>query len=424
MKLFKWQREFFFLNAKRFNTLPAGRRTGKTRGASNSALIMAYSQDLKVLWVDVYYNNIADYYKNYFLPELEEAFPIEKNFVIEGKTKLPIYHWDAGKKILTFKGGYSKGFVKFGSSDNPKALEGASYDRIIINEMGIVIKAKPMIMKESLMPMMLESDTAQLFAVGTPKGQYTKDGEGENDYYKMHQRALQRDGDYQTMQLDCTVNPKVSLKALALMLEEYGGENTKLARQEVFGEFVEFGGDCLYPELNWYDVEIKPEDVEYKIGFIDFAGSGKDYLCFCIAYLVGTQWFIVDVYHTQEDTMVTLPNCVIKAREHGLNEVIVETNGGGAVFYNEMLKNMMEDDTIVQPMRVKGQKETRIINQKINVMKFMNFRRMKAHTEQYDKFLLHILSYETGVKNQVDDAPDAVSSLSKYVYAKFNYLYR
>ena len=73
-------------------------------------------------------------------------------------------------------------------------------------------------MKESLMPMMLESDTAQLFAVGTPKGQYTKDGEGENDYYKMHQRALQRDGDYQTMQLDCTVNPKVSLKALALML--------------------------------------------------------------------------------------------------------------------------------------------------------------------------------------------------------------
>ena len=107
-----------------------------------------------------------------------------------------------------------------------------------------------------------------------------------------------------------------------------------------------------------------------------------------------------------------------------LNEVIVETNGGGAVFYNEMLKNMMEDDTIVQPMRVKGQKETRIINQKINVMKFINFRRMKSHTEQYDKFLLHILSYETGVKNQVDDAPDAVSSLSKYVYAKFNYLYR
>ena len=132
----------------------------------------------------------------------------------------------------------------------------------------------------------------------------------------------------------------------------------------------------------------------------------------------------MDVYHTQENALITLPNCIIKAREHGLNEVVVETNGGGSMFHKGVQKEMIDDDILVTPLKVKGNKETRIIEQKLNVMKFMNFRRMKTHTEQYDKFLLHILSYETGVKNQVDDAPDAVSSLSKYVFSKFNYLYR
>ena len=413
MKMFKWQYEFYFQNAKRYNVNPAGRRTGKTDGGARGGTTMI-CQGLNGLWVDVVYKNIKRYFDAYFKPRLEES-------------NIP-YHWDKTDKILTVYAdselNHEIGRLVFGSADRPDTLEGFAYDFIIINEAGLVIKQKPDIFKESIFPMMLENKNSKCFAIGTPKGQYTKEGNDKNDYYKMYLKAQEGHKDYQCMQLASNVNPIVDDEQFKSLLEEYGGEQTKLARQEVFGEFIEFGGDCLYPELNWYDIEIKPEYVEYKIGFIDFAGSGKDYLCFCIAYLIGSNWYIVDVYHTQDDTLITLPNCILKAREHALNELVIETNGGGAIFYNEILNRMLDDDTIVTPMRVKGNKETRIIEQKINVMSLFNFRRMKTHSEMYDKFLLHILSYETGVKNQVDDAPDAVSSLSKYVFSKFNYLYR
>ena len=51
------------------------------------------------------------------------------------------------------------------------------------------------------------------------------------------------------MQLASNVNPIVDEEQFKSLLDEYGGENTKLARQEVFGEFVEFGGDCLYSKI-------------------------------------------------------------------------------------------------------------------------------------------------------------------------------
>ena len=81
-------------------------------------------------------------------------------------------------------------------------------------------------------------------------------------------------------------------------------------------------------------LQIKPEDVEYKIGFIDFADEWERLPVFLYRLSnVGSQLVYSGcIPYSRRYALITLPNCILKAREHGLNEVVVETNGGGSMF--------------------------------------------------------------------------------------------
>jgi hypothetical protein len=65
MKLFDWQYEVFLNSKAKYNSIAAGRRTGKTQGASMSASINATQGDV-VLWVDTVNGNIDRYVERYF----------------------------------------------------------------------------------------------------------------------------------------------------------------------------------------------------------------------------------------------------------------------------------------------------------------------------------------------------------------------
>ena len=419
MKLYNWQIYFFFENAKRFNALPAGRRTGKTKGAANSALMMLL-EELTVFWVDENYNNIIEYFEQYFKPELDEMFA-EELLACERDPKSPKpYKWHEGRKKLTIHG--REGFMKFGSADNPKSLEGFAYDRIFVNEAGLVARAKENIFSETLFPMMIENKNAQLFAIGTPKGKWNKDGKSKNSYFKLFEKALEGSKIHQYLQLRSDVNPAVDEDAFQILVDEYDGLHTKLAQQELCGQFVEFGGDCLFTFLNY--IEEEKEHPEYKLAYIDWAGDGKDYLCMPYACRYGKEWHIEDVYHSNAHQETTEAEVIAFIRKHRITHVIVETNSGGAGLFHTLNKEFRNDNWFkIDGFHESENKEDKIVGQKRNIQNIMRFRKKGTHSEMYDLFLRHILSYETMVKNQIDDAPDSIASMSRVIFEMFKYLY-
>ena len=126
-----------------------------------------------------------------------------------------------------------------------------------------------------------------------------------------------------------------------------------------------------------------------------------------------------------ENSLITIPQALEMCVKHDISLLNIETNGLGGTYYNHFLTAMENKGVYFKLGRIhnKGNKEMRAIDQRLNVMKFLNFRRLKTHTEMYDKFLLHILSYETGVKEQKDDSIDAISGLAKYIYKRYQYVY-
>ena len=234
-------------------------------------------------------------------------------------------------------------------------------------------------------------------------------------------RAMSGDKDYQSMQLPSNVNPKVSEEQFQTLLNKWGGRESKLARQEIFGEFVDFGGDCLFSYLNYFE-EITGK-AQYKMAFVDYAGNGKDHLCMPIASQYIDKWYIEDVYYSDAPSEQTEIEVIQAIRANNVNHVIVETNGGGVALYNSLVKEFRNDRSIkVDAYFESKNKEERIVEQKLNVLSFMRFREMGTHGEMYDLFLQHILAYETMVKDQIDDAPDAVCSLSRTIFDLFQYL--
>ena len=226
------QIEFLYNNKDnaRFIIVACGRRWGKTKGVANGAIEWMI-EGQKILWGDTISSNIDRYVDRYFKPELIKA---EIN-----------YSWSAQKKLLELNdfGGY----IDFRSADRPENWEGFGYNKIILNEAGIILK-NDYLFTNAVLPMLMDNKGSKLYAVGTPKGKVNKAG-SEHRYYSMYKRCLENDPLYQLYQFSSYDNPFLSKEDVQALEDEMRLMNANMVQQEIYAQFIDGASGELWDEV-------------------------------------------------------------------------------------------------------------------------------------------------------------------------------
>jgi len=202
----------------RFRLFPKGRRVGFTRGAAHACIEWGM-EGLAVLWGDTIAGNIRRYIERYFLPVLRgQGIPHE---------------WNVVEKTIKFPG--LGGHIDFRSADNPENWEGFGYDRIVLNEAGIILQGENgrYLYQNAVLPMMLDNPRSELIAVGVPKGR-------AGLYFELCQKALANEPGYHMRTFSSYDNPWLSRDAVQQLERDMftvGGQ--ALVDQEIHGRFVD-----------------------------------------------------------------------------------------------------------------------------------------------------------------------------------------
>jgi len=213
IKNFPAQQSIFDSKA-RYKIVAKGRRFGLTKGAANDFIKEALEGNFKRgLWVDTVNANIERYVERYFLPHLK---------------KLPasIWNWRKQAKILELK----NAFIDFRSADRPENIEGFGYDKLFINEAGIVLKDE-YLWDNAIKPMLWDYQPSCVIG-GTPKGMgvFRQLSEFGKDIDKP---------DYQYFHFTSFDNPYLQLE---LLKEDMKQMPERVVKQEIYAEFLQDTG--------------------------------------------------------------------------------------------------------------------------------------------------------------------------------------
>ena len=235
------QNEIFFSDSKaRFTIVPKGRRFGATKGSSNATIEWASEGISPILWVDTINGNIDRYYERYFYPELKES-GIKFNF-------------NYNKKQLSILGSV----IDFRSADSPESIEGFGYKKILLNEAGIILKDN-YLYTNSILPMLIDYPDSQLYAIGTPKGKFKRDG-SEHMFYQLSQKT---GSEYRHLRYSSYDNPILNADEIRLLENEIALLDPSMVRQEIYGEFIDMS--AVNPFMTQYD----PKKHESEIAKFD-----------------------------------------------------------------------------------------------------------------------------------------------------------
>ncbi len=245
-----------FHDPHRYVVLRSGRRYGKTVGAVIRNIEGAFATaGSKQLWVDVRQSNISRYVAEEFLPRL----PSQINGL----------KWSEQKKILTFP---NKSIIVFVSAQRPEGMEGFTYDRVTINEAGIILKLQPKMWSSSILPMTMENKNVQIVIIGTPKS-------GAAQFKEFSDRGrdpeFKRWVEYHRTSYD---NPLLTPEMITEVKDEIDDEN--LIPSEFYGEFPEEGGGYLVMTASSVEDAVE-RDMPLSDGYhvkwgVDVAGAGAD----------------------------------------------------------------------------------------------------------------------------------------------------
>lgn len=213
IKNFEKQQKIFDSKA-RYKIVAKGRRFGLTTGAANNFIKEALEGKFsKGLWVDTVNSNIERYVERLFLPHLK---------------KLPdeLYQWRKQLKILVIANAY----IDFRSADRPENIEGFGYDKVFLNEAGIILK-DPYLWDNAIRPMLWDFKAPALIG-GTPKGRGV--------FWELAQRGKDpQQPQYEFFTFSSFDNPALSTEDLQ---EEIKDIPDRVIKQEIYAEFLEDTG--------------------------------------------------------------------------------------------------------------------------------------------------------------------------------------
>ena len=209
----------------KYQVVTKGRRFGATRGAAH-AFIEWCLEGKKLLWGDTIHSNIDRYFDRYFLPAL-------KNTDIT-------YNYQRQSKQLLIGNGY----IDFRSADRPENWEGFGYDVIFLNEAGIILKNK-YLYANAVLPMLMDSKTSILIAMGVPKGKWTKDNE-EHPFYSIFKAAKSKIPGYNLLEYSSYDNPLLPPEEIKELESEIQRMSPGMVEQEIYGHFVDSVSGVLW----------------------------------------------------------------------------------------------------------------------------------------------------------------------------------
>lgn len=198
----------------RFITVAKGRRLGFTRGSAKY-VIENLLMGLNVLWVDTVQSNLQNYFELYFMPELKK---LPKEF----------YSWSVQDKKLIL----NNAVLHMRSAERPENIEGFGYDLVILNEAGIILKGSKgeYLWYNAIRPMLLDNPKSRAIIGGVPKG--------KNLFYELCKKELS-DENWKHFQFSSYDNPFLSKDQIKELIEEVGGEDSEVVKQEIYGDFID-----------------------------------------------------------------------------------------------------------------------------------------------------------------------------------------
>lgn len=212
------------------------------------------------------------------------------------------------------------------------------------------------------------------------------------------------------------VDPKVIPQNILNTFNDMKVRNPNSYNEIVMGGWISDLEGALYKreELSTFSIsELNTSNAIKRIAHIDPADRGTDSLAMPIAYVIGDLIYIVDVYFTQDNQEVTIPEISFKAKQHQLDTITVETNGIGLAYFEKM-SNFVGSPCY--PLNQTGNKHRRIISTSGFIRNYFVFRNDYEQGSHYDLFMRELFAYmkddkeNKGTKHN-DDAPDSLDTL-------------
>ncbi len=208
--------DFAFSQPVKNTIIPKGRRWGLTKGMAHDFIRRAVTGKFKRgLWIDVNYNNIHKYIERYFEPKLKALGGI-----------IP-YRIDRSKHVIHIR----DAFIDFGSAEKPESIEGQDYDRVFVNEAGIVLNNR-YLWDNAIVPMTWNSNASVIIG-GTPKGR--------NLFHELAERGNDpsQSANFKTLKYTSFDSPYVNTEALR---EDMKSMPERVIKQEIYAEFLDDSG--------------------------------------------------------------------------------------------------------------------------------------------------------------------------------------
>lgn len=279
-----------------------GRRYGATRCALQACAEWTL-EGKTILWGDTVAGNIDRYVDRYLIP----IFKVNN---------IP-YHYHRQNK--QFEAG--SGYIDFRSADRSENWEGFGYDKIILNEAGIILKGERgrYLYENAVRPMLMDSEKSQLIAVGVPKGIMYKGT--QTLFYELSKQ-------YKHLEYSTYDTPFIPVSAIDEFVTTMP---SSIVQQEIYGKFIDLAGSIVQREWLSY-FENAPSDMTIGIG-VDTASEVKtssDYTAISVVGYKDGFYYVLDVFRDKLITPMQIANLIKRyADRYDTKTVTIEKTGQG-----------------------------------------------------------------------------------------------
>lgn len=204
----------------RFRTLAAGRRWGKTKLAAHEIVRRSVKPNQTIWWVANTYKNVRRGYK-----EVVRQMPASW-------LAKPAPSWTSNELHLTLKNGT---IIEFYSGGSPDALAGEGVDFLVVDEGALIPDP---VWQQLLRPTLMDTGGDALI-ISTPRG--------HNWFWEMWKRGNENRPNYQSWQLDQTMNPYIPIEETMAAKEELP---KIIFEQEIMARFLAAGASIFGEGLN------------------------------------------------------------------------------------------------------------------------------------------------------------------------------
>lgn len=191
--------------------------------------------------------------------------------------------------------------------------------------------------------------------------------------------------------------------------------NSKKLQLSDYQYLAEYGQDCEAKEGYLYENINRVESMDnegYRIALTDPADDGDCYLAtvFVNVNRKENKVFVKDIIYTKDNSDITIPLNIEKAKLHKPTYYFIENDGMGAIYAKSVFKKY----PYVKPFNAKGNKDDRINNYANIISKFFYFYEVSPNL-QYENAVNSMITYKKIGKNKYKDIQDCLTSVAMVI---------